>query len=67
LFSPSVIEALLRETLCRRESSVDFLEQRVQAKQPTRRKPLNFPVISVGKWPEDLSPRREDMYGDDGR
>ena len=26
-----------------------------------------FPVISVGQWPEDLSLRREDMYGDDGR
>jgi len=26
-----------------------------------------FPVISVGRWPEDLSLRREDMYGDDGR
>ena len=35
---------------------------------PTRMRPLSsFPVISVGEWPEDLSLRREDMYGDDGR
>ncbi len=26
-----------------------------------------FPVISVGAWPEGFSLRREDMYGDDGR
>ena len=31
------------------------------------RPPLDFPVISVGSWPSDLSLRREDMYGDDGR
>jgi hypothetical protein len=27
----------------------------------------HLPVISVGKWPEGLSRRREDLYGDDGR
>ncbi|MCC6629584.1 MAG: hypothetical protein IT340_19570 [Chloroflexi bacterium] len=27
----------------------------------------DFPVISVGPWPEDLSLRREDMYDDWGR
>jgi hypothetical protein len=26
-----------------------------------------FPVHDVGPWPEGLSLRREDMYGDDGR
>ena len=31
------------------------------------KKPLTFPVISVGEWPADLSLRREDMYGDNGR
>jgi hypothetical protein len=31
------------------------------------RQPLHFPVIDVGRWPQDLSLRREDMYGDDGR
>jgi len=46
---------------------VDFLKQRAQAKRTAKREPLDFPVISVGQWPEDLSLRREDMYGDDGR
>lgn len=27
----------------------------------------NWPVHDVGPWPEDLSLRREEMYGDDGR
>jgi hypothetical protein len=27
----------------------------------------DFPVIDIGPWPENLSLRREDMYGDDGR
>ncbi len=26
-----------------------------------------FPIHNVGPWPEGLSMRREDMYGDDGR
>ncbi|HYW19757.1 MAG TPA: hypothetical protein VE956_10675 [Nodularia sp. (in: cyanobacteria)] len=29
--------------------------------------PLNFPVHDCGLWPENLSLRREDMYGDWGR
>jgi hypothetical protein len=29
--------------------------------------PLDFPVIHVNAYPVDLSLRREDMYGDDGR
>ncbi len=32
-----------------------------------RQSKLPFPVIDVGPWPDDLSLRREDMYGDDGR
>ena len=27
----------------------------------------DFPTIDVGPWPDGLSLRREDMYGDDGR
>ncbi len=34
---------------------------------PQRRPPGPFPVIHVDAWPEDLSLRREDLYGDDGR
>ena len=26
-----------------------------------------FPVLDLGPWPGDLSLRREDLYGDDGR
>lgn len=26
-----------------------------------------FPVIDPGPWPADLSLKREDIYGDDGR
>ena len=32
-----------------------------------KRPPLDFPVMSVGAWPENLSLRREDMYDDWGR
>lgn len=47
---------------------VDFLKARAQEKQHAANgEPFDFPVISVGKWPENLSLRREDMYGDDGR
>ncbi len=29
--------------------------------------PPQLPVFHVGAWPQDLSLRREDIYGDDGR
>jgi hypothetical protein len=32
-----------------------------------KRPSLDFPVMSVGAWPENLSLRREEMYGDWGR
>jgi hypothetical protein len=32
-----------------------------------KRPPLDFPVMSVGAWPENLSLRREDMYDKWGR
>ena len=31
------------------------------------RPPLDFPVMSVGSWPENLSLRREDIYDEWGR
>ncbi|WP_372720336.1 MULTISPECIES: DUF2281 domain-containing protein [Gammaproteobacteria] len=61
------IQSLPAERIAEVEDFVDFLKQRARAKQHAKREPLDFPVISVGKWPEDLSLRREDMYGDDGR
>ena len=39
-------------------------EQPVTSEKPP---PLDFPVIHVNSYPADLSLRREDMYGDDGR
>ena len=32
-----------------------------------KRPPLDFPVMSVGSWPENLSLRSEDMYEEWGR
>jgi NADPH-dependent 2,4-dienoyl-CoA reductase/sulfur reductase-like enzyme len=34
---------------------------------PEARPLYDFPVIHVGAWPADLSLRREDLYGDEGR
>lgn len=42
-----------------------ILGEKVEIKQ--KRPPLNFPVDKYGSWPENLSLRREDMYGDWGR
>jgi hypothetical protein len=38
-----------------------------QPSLPEARPRHDFPVIHVGAWPADLSLRREDMYGDEGR
>ena len=35
--------------------------------KPRQRPPLDFPVHDSGPWPEGLSLRREEMYGDWGR
>jgi len=49
------------------EDFIDFLRSRSRARRGRSRQPFDFPVDHVGHWPEDLSLRREDMYGDDGR
>jgi len=62
------LETLPPERIAEVEDFVDFLRQKTkQNKTISSKKPLDFPVISVGKWPDDLSLNREDMYGDDGR
>ena len=63
------IQSLPAERIAEVEDFVDFLRERATRRKEstTDKAPLDFPVISVGKWPEDLSLRREDMYGDDGR
>jgi len=57
------------ERIAEVEDFVDFLRSRTRAERApaARTAPPDFPVISVGRWPEGLSLRREDMYGDDGR
>jgi hypothetical protein len=43
-------------------------EKPLSQKPETKEKPpsLDFPVIHVGSWPENLSLRREEMYDDWG-
>ncbi len=65
------IQSLPIDRIAEIEDFVDFIRERTkdQKKKTTtnKKKALNFPVISVGKWLNDLSLRREDMYDDDGR
>lgn len=46
---------------------IDFVDSLTQRQQPIASDLQDFPVISVGEWPKDLSLHREAMYGDDGR
>jgi len=63
------IQLLPTERIAEVEDFVDFLNTRISYPKTatTNKESLDFPVISVGKWPDNLSLRREDMYGDDGR
>lgn len=61
------IQSLPVERIAEVEDFVDFLKRQPPARRAPARQPPDFPVISVGRWPEDLSLRREDLYGDDGR
>jgi len=45
----SKIQSLPAEHIAEVEAFVDFLKQRAQLDRSTRRKPLDFPVIDVGK------------------
>ena len=53
------------------EDFVDFLVQRETSRpETTLSSPTGlseWPVDDLGAWPADLSLRREDLYGDDGR
>ncbi|MGI2904827.1 hypothetical protein [Tolypothrix sp. VBCCA 56010] len=48
---------------------VVIIDEKLSEKEVIKEKrpPLDFPVIHVDSWSENLSLRREDMYGDDGR
>lgn len=63
------IQSLPSDRIAEVEDFVDFLKQRAKLRKaiPTSKESLDFPVMSVGKWPNDLSLSREDIYGDDGR
>ena len=63
------IQSLPANRIAEVEDFVDFLKARTRTrtKKTTKRESFDFPTMSVGKWPDDLSLRREDMYGDDGR
>ncbi len=62
------IQSLPIDRIAEVEDFVDFLKQRAKLrKMVTHKQSLDFPVMSVGKWPDNLSLGRKDMYGDDGR
>ena len=62
------LKALPPERIMEVDDFIDFLHQRRDVKSvKTLHKPLDFPVDNMGPWPEGLSLRREELYGDDGR
>ncbi len=61
------LKQLPPERIAEVEDFIDFLRARSQGPCVSRKTPSDFPVISVGRWPDGLSLRREEMYGDDGR
>ncbi len=62
------IQSLPADRVAEVEDFVDFLRERAKTRKiASGKEPLDFPVDDLGPWPEGLSLRREDMYGDDGR
>lgn len=61
------IQSLPADRIVEVEDFVDFLRKRVAARKRPGKEPLDFPMDDLGPWPEGLSLRRENMYGDDGR
>jgi len=61
------IQSLPLDRIAEVEDFVDFLRERAKSETATRHGVSDFPVDDLGPWPEGLSLRREDMYGDDGR
>lgn len=54
-----VVQQAVREVLSETHSAPSHPQE--------KRPPLDLPVIDVGPWPENMSLRREDWYGDDER
>jgi hypothetical protein len=63
------IQSLPPDRVAEVEDFVDFLRDRATRRKDTAtdKEPLDFPADDLGPWPEGLSLRREDRYGDDGR
>lgn len=63
------IQSLPTDRIEEVEDFVDFLKQRTRLHKAKTisKESLDFPVDDLGPWPEGLSLRREDMYGDSGR
>ena len=51
------------------EDFVDFLRTRTQEQQAASKmkRPLNFPVLHIEDWPQDLTLSRDEIYDQDGR
>ena len=49
------------------EVTITLLSPPVDERQPEPLKAADLPSHDLGPWPEGLSLRREDMYGDNGR
>lgn len=63
------LKELPPERVAEVEDFVDFLRGRgpIERTAASPRASFDFPVDQVGQWFEDLSLRREEMYGDNGR
>lgn len=67
------IESLPANRIAEVADFVELLRQRVSPlesvaqERPASGNNLDFPVDDLGPWPDGLSLRREDIYGDDGR
>ena len=46
---------------------IEIPEQRIRQPPTEPVDADSLPTLDLGPWPEGLSLRREDMYGDDGR
>lgn len=63
------LTSLPPEKLAQVNDFIDYLSSKSDRdpRQNVRMTAFDFPVDHVGKWPDDLSLRRQDLYGDDGR
>ena len=63
------IQSLPSERIAEVEDFVDFLKSRTKRRKPSAasKEQLDFPVDDLGAWPEGLSLRRVNMYGENER